>query len=350
MLKRKLKRLHQKIATRLRPVAARRPFWAAVYFLFFDRAFWREQQAALQGQLAFARDFEQPCGSSSLLRRSIHRIEKGLISKPRRVPFAVDFVGPTVQVYERAVGGPATLNAPEQAWAYDVLSEYFAVHADEPAVQEAAARFRAIASPQDVTPPNRAPARKPYARGDEAANVSFEEFLRLCERRRSVRWFEQRPVPRELLLRAMQAARQSPSACNRQPFRFFVFDEEPLRTAAADLPPGVSGFQHNFPAVIAVVGQMRYYQEYRDRHLIYVDGSLATMSFVLALETLGLSSCCINWPDIEEFEARAATTMKLAPDERPVMFLAVGYADAAGTIPYSEKVPAEELMVFNLDR
>jgi nitroreductase len=348
-IKKRLSRIHQRVAVRLRPLAARRPFLASLYFVVFDRGFRREQQAALQGQLAFAKNLVEPCSSSSLLRRSIHRIEKGLISRPRRVPFAVDYVGATVDVYARAAARANVLNAPEMAWAYDVLSAYFELHADQPEVQEASTRFRALAAPKEVQPPNRAAARKPYARGEQKSGVTFDDFLKLCELRRSVRWFQKRAVPRELLLRAMQAARQSPSACNRQPFRFLAFDQEPLRTETADLPPGVAGFQHNFPVVIAVVGRMRYYQEYRDRHLIYVDASLATMSFVLALETLGLSSCCINWPDIEECEVRAAATMKLAADERPIMFVAVGYADPSGEVPYSEKVPADDLIVFNLE-
>lgn len=350
MLRNRWRRFRQRVALKLRPVAARRPVLAALYFTLFDESFRREQQSVLAGQLRFAASLKDPRESSSMLRRSIHRIEKGLISRPRRTPFGLDYVGEAVEIYARAAASPGSLNLPEQAWARDVLEEYFTVHADEVALQSVAARFRAAADLAAAAAPNRAPARRPYARGREQASVSFEGFLALCERRRSVRWFEPRAVPRDLLLQAMRAARQSPSACNRQPFRFLVCDRDPLRGKAADLPPGVAGFQHNFPVVIAVVGQLRYYQELRDRHLIYVDASLATMSFILALETLGLASCCINWPDIEECEVRAAQTLGLDADERPVMFLAVGYADAEGEVPYSEKVPAEDLLVFKTER
>lgn len=350
MLRKKWKGLTRRVALKVRPWAARSPFLAAVYFTIFDGSFRREQQAALQGQLGFARSLVAPRGSSSMLRRSIHRIEKGLISRPRRTPFALDYVGKTVEIFERTVRAPGAINSPEQAWARDVLEQYFEVHEGEPAVQAIAARFQAVEQAVEAEAPNRAAARRPYRRGSSGVKVSFQSFLELCERRRSVRWFEPRRVPRELLLQAMRAARQAPSACNRQPFRFLVCDQEPLRSEAADLPPGVAGFQHNFPVVIAVVGQLRYYQELRDRHLIYVDASLATMAFVLALETLGLASCCINWPDIEACEVRAAETLGLAADERPVMFLAVGYADPEGEVPYSEKVPAEDLLVFKAAR
>ena len=73
------------------------------------------------------------------------------------------------------------------------------------------------------------------------------------------------------------------------------------------------------------------------------------MSLILALETLGLSSCCINWPDIEKQELAAEKALKLEPDERIVMFVAVGYADPKGLIPYSEKRTPKELCRFNFE-
>ena len=61
--------------------------------------------------------------------------------------------------------------------------------------------------------------------------------------------------------------------------------------------------------------------------LVYIDGSLAAMQLMLALESLGLSSCSINWPDVEERERQLAKILGLAYQERTVMLLAVGYAD-----------------------
>ena len=51
--------------------------------------------------------------------------------------------------------------------------------------------------------------------------------------------------------------------------------------------------------IIVIVGELDAYEYDRDRHLIYIDGSLAAMTFMLALETLGLSSCPINWSGVE---------------------------------------------------
>ncbi len=74
------------------------------------------------------------------------------------------------------------------------------------------------------------------------------------------------------------------------------------------------------------------------------DASLAAMQFMLALETLGLASCPINWPDIEPLERRMDRELGLPPHLRPVMLIALGYPDPKGGVPYSAKKGADLLL------
>jgi nitroreductase len=72
---------------------------------------------------------------------------------------------------------------------------------------------------------------------------------------------------------------------------------------------GTSGFYENFPCVVVLIGKVRAFPFERDRHVIYFDASLAAMAFQFALEVQGVSSCCINWPDIPERERMMAQTL-----------------------------------------
>jgi nitroreductase len=154
-------------------------------------------------------------------------------------------------------------------------------------------------------------------------------------------------VPRELVDRALAAALQSPSACNRQSFVFRMFDEPRLVAAVASIPGGTKGYAQSLPAICAVVGRLRAYPEERDRHVIYIDGALAAMSFMLALETVGLSSCAINWPDVAAHDERIAKLLGLEADERVVMLIGFGHADPDGKIPYSAKKPLATMRQWN---
>jgi nitroreductase len=152
-----------------------------------------------------------------------------------------------------------------------------------------------------------------------------------------VRWYLDKAVPREMIDRAIEAARQAPSACNRQPFVFRIFDDKEKAREIAAIPMGTKGFADKLPAVAVLVGQLRAYPYERDRHAIYVDGSLAAMSFMFAMETLELATCPINWPDQEPHETRMREALNLEPDERVIMLIAFGWPDPEGQVPYSAK-------------
>ncbi|XQF91266.1 nitroreductase family protein [Pseudoalteromonas espejiana] len=100
---------------------------------------------------------------------------------------------------------------------------------------------------------------------------------------------------------------------------------------------GTAGFSGNIPCLIAVVGDLSYYPEARDRHVIYIDGALASMQFMLAVETLGLASCPINWPELHTLDYKVSQLLEIPQYKRVVMFMAVGYPDESGQIAYSEK-------------
>ncbi len=283
-------------------------------------------------------------GTNYFLRRAIHRLEKGLIMRPRKPSFAADYIVDTVVSLRDSA---PTLNLAEQQWAHDVLVEYFGVVEKRGAIAEAAEIFTAV-RPELAAAGNKIDS-VPATRAESQNLPLFDELLSLLQYRKSTRWFKQTPVPRELLGKAITAAALAPTACNRQAYYYWVFDDPALTQELVKLPMGVSGFGHNIPVLIAVVGRYRAYSHVRDRHLIYIDASLSIMAFVQALETLGLASCTINWPEIPEREKRARLAIPLESDERIVMFIAVGYPDDTGLVPHSPKQPAAVFGRFNLE-
>jgi nitroreductase len=315
---------------------------SVLYYSLLNNAFRREQQAFIAGRRAYSISLKRPRGNMALLRRNIHRLEKGLLMRPRRIPFGRGYIGETVNAYLVAIGGGLNMDLEEIAWANDVLAEYFMVHSEIPEVAKLAPACCINREKNGV--------RVPYKRNLEMpCPVRFGDLFALSIRRRSVRWFLKKPVPRELMDQAFRVALQAPSACNRQPFEFRVIDEGDLVAKVVKLPPGTTGYEHNVPVVVVVVGQQRNYPKERDRHLIYVDSSLAVMSFILALETLGLASCCINWPDIETAEQKMASLLALEPDERPIMLLAIGYPDPEGMVACSTKKSLSHIRRYNVD-
>jgi iodotyrosine deiodinase len=65
--------------------------------------------------------------------------------------------------------------------------------------------------------------------GEEEQTERALAFLELCSRRRSVRTFSSRPVPRALLETIVKTAATAPSGANKQPWRFVVVDDPALK-------------------------------------------------------------------------------------------------------------------------
>ena len=319
------------------------PWVSSLYYAFFSSAFRREHHSVLFGKYKYSQLVESADNSSYLLRRNIHRLEKGLLMKPRRDVFAVNYIDATVNCYKKVLSNENEgVENEEFQWFHDVLQEYFSVVGSEPKIDRLKQEFLTLkhfCKKQQCVP---------YKRNlDRPAPVDYQQFWELSQRRRSVRWYLPQPVPRELLDKAISAAVLSPSACNRQPFEFRIFDRPELVEQVSSMPMGTKGFNHNFPVVIAVVGKLRAYFSERDRHVIYIDASLASMSFMYALETLRLSSCPINWPDVESRERKMSSLLNLEADERVIMLISVGYPDPEGKVAYSQKKSLNQVRRYN---
>ncbi|HET9624926.1 MAG TPA: nitroreductase family protein, partial [Kofleriaceae bacterium] len=298
----------------------------------------------------YLRDVHTGDGNIFVLRRNVHKLEKALVMKPRRELFALAFIHETVASYADCVARFAAGQIHDSdtlEWSRQVLRVYFAsISKSHPIVEEARAIFETAAEDAPGAEHVGERERVPFARSP-AELPSYDQLLQLAQQRRSVRWFDGRPVPRDIIDRAVVLAGLSPSACNRQPFRFAIFDDPELCQQVAAIPKGTPGWVHNIPCFIVIVGTLAAFDREKDRHIPYIDGSLAAMALCFALESQGVSSCCVNWPDLKETEARMARTLGLQPFERPIMCLAIGYPDMKEMVPYSQKLPLDELRSYN---
>lgn len=310
-------------------------FTSALYYLLFSREFGREQQSVLRGRIAYWRSLKAIEATCALLRRNTHRLEKGLIMRPRRASFAADYIYETVNCFRDAANAKS-IDPSELQWAHDVLDEYFAVVKDTPKIARARATWHDLHTSLDVAMARTNSVPYPHRELPEST-ISADQLQLLFQKRRSVRWYKPAKVPTDVIHKAFEMATLAPSACNRQPYEFYVVQDPKRAAKVANMAGGTVGFAEQITNLIVVVGDLKAYPMERDRHCIYIDGSLAAMQLMLAFETMQIATCPINWPDIEFRERLLAKELNLTAHQRPVMLLAFGYADPDGGIPYSAK-------------
>jgi len=115
--------------------------------------------------------------------------------------------------------------------------------------------------------------------------------------RRSIRRFEDKEIPRDVLDRILEAGRQSPSAANRQPYRFIVITDGEIKKK---LSGGLfNRFIKNSQATIA--GGANTGAILTGKWSI-VDTTIALQNMVIAAWALGVGSCWIG--DFKEEEVK----------------------------------------------
>ncbi|MEM3703685.1 MAG: nitroreductase family protein [Candidatus Bathyarchaeia archaeon] len=142
--------------------------------------------------------------------------------------------------------------------------------------------------------------------------------------RRSIRAFQSRDVPFEIVEKLIEAARWAPSAGNIQPWEFVIVRNPETKKRLAEAALGQS-FIEEAPVVIVVCAdEERSASGYgsRGRTLYCIqDTAAAIQNIHLAAYALGLSTCWVG--AFREDEARKI--LKIPEGVRPVAIIPVGY-------------------------
>ncbi|MDH5483165.1 MAG: nitroreductase family protein [Candidatus Bathyarchaeota archaeon] len=140
--------------------------------------------------------------------------------------------------------------------------------------------------------------------------------------RRTIRKYVQKDVPKEMLLRCVDAARLSPSAANRQPLKYVVVnDEELLEKVFSTLSwagylPDHQPSEKEMPRAYIVI--------LLDKNILQKpghDAGIAAMSISMVAHDQGLGSCILGAVDRE----RLKKILNLPDSLDIILVVALGY-------------------------
>lgn len=138
------------------------------------------------------------------------------------------------------------------------------------------------------------------------------------------------PVPREDLVKIMQAGLDAPSGCNKQTTSLIAVDDPEVLAklhAVIDPPAGESA-----PAIICVLTQRIC--AYRDKCFAIQDYSAAIQNMLLAIVDLGYESCWIEGhiTDTDRIGYQMQKILGVPDEYELVCFLPVGIAETKPNI------------------
>jgi nitroreductase len=144
---------------------------------------------------------------------------------------------------------------------------------------------------------------------------AFEAILS----RRSIRKYEARPVPQDVVNNLLKAAMAAPSANNLQPWQFVVVTERSLLDAIPVFHPHAAMLKEA-PLAILVCGEpesSRYWQQ---------DCGAATENILLAAHALRLGAVWLGLFPREDRVKGVRELLKVPEPIIPMALIAIGYA------------------------
>lgn len=140
--------------------------------------------------------------------------------------------------------------------------------------------------------------------------------------RRTIRKYAQKPVPKEVLLKCVDAARLSPSGANRQPLKYIIIDDHELMKEvfstlkwAGYLPSYQPGENETPQAYIVITLDKNIYENYGH------DAGIAAMSISMVAHDNGLGSCILGSANREKLKE----ILKMPDSSDIILVVALGY-------------------------
>ena len=153
----------------------------------------------------------------------------------------------------------------------------------------------------------------------------------------SVRKFEDRPIEKEKIVQVLKAGMQAPSACNQQPWEFYVVtDKEKIQELSTATP--YSKCAAGAPVVIVPV--------YRTEGLVApsyaeIDLSIAQQNIWLETDALGLGGVWFGIAPMEDRMEEVHRLLELPENVKVFSMFALGYP--AETRPQQNRFVPERI-------
>ena len=161
--------------------------------------------------------------------------------------------------------------------------------------------------------------------------MDSNKFVEMLVQRQSVRSYADTPVESEKLLRCLEAARMSPSACNSQPWKFIVVDDPELKnkiaglTASGPLIP-MNHFTNQAPVLVVIVRESANFTSkigalLKDKPYTLMDIGIVALQFCLQATAEGLGTCILGWFN----EKKVKQALHIPKNKRAELIITVGY-------------------------
>lgn len=223
--------------------------------------------------------------------REYHVVEKGLTMPESRLGFGYDLLKTLSKDCVEYIDKYGS-DEPQLLHALGVITEYETFHKErnfqlDKDVQLAidSVKYKKI--------------NAPVCQQRTATKVAFfkdteSSFPVFAHSRASVRNYTAGPIPMERIIKALEIAQTTPSQCNRQCWRTYVYTNKAKMNEILLTQGGNRGFGHLSDKLIVITSELGVFNNNGERNGAFIDGGMYAMNLLYALHYEKIAACILN--------------------------------------------------------
>ena len=169
-----------------------------------------------------------------------------------------------------------------------------------------------------------------------AIDFNFDDFLKS---RYAIRDFDTTAVDIDSIYKAIEMAKKTPSACNRQPWGVYIYKNNKKNEILQW--QGNKGFTENIQIAIIVTASLESYF-INEIHQAYIDGGLYAMTLIYCLHSLGLGTIPLTLGMMSSKNKALYKKFNISKGEVPILMIGVGNLKETYKAAVSERKSIDE--------
>lgn len=152
--------------------------------------------------------------------------------------------------------------------------------------------------------------------------TNYKEFL---QSRHSARNFSQKILKKQDVMKAVEMAIMTPSACNRQMCKVYHITSDDAKNKVKKFPKGLSMFNVDTTNFIVVTYDVAAFCDPREINQGMFNAGLFSMNLVNALHSMGIGSCFLQFSNDYHGENKLKKILNTSKSERVAVIIGAGY-------------------------
>lgn len=171
------------------------------------------------------------------------------------------------------------------------------------------------------------------------------DFLEFAHSRHSVRWYSNKNVEKEVLIKAIELAQTAPSACNRQSTKVYVIESSEKKEQVLKLQNGNRGFGHLANKILLITSDMKCWS-YKHQSMALIDGGIFVQNLLYALHYYRICACTLNAGMTIKERKKLQEIVGFSSSEIPIVFITIGKTPDHFMIAGSQRLKVEDIYKF----